>query len=110
MKRAWRWLLDHWYIPFFVAGAVVGWLLTRESGKRGTPIEQTFAELDAIDAAAQVRKMEAEIGAAQAYDHVKDTYRAEMDALDEQQKAQAEGLRHDPAKLTKFLVLAGRSR
>jgi hypothetical protein len=103
--RVVRWLLAHWYVPFVFLAALAGFLI---SWKRGTPLQATKRELEAIRAGADARRVEAALGAERARRHVEKAHVEALMLLDESQAQQAEGLRDDPAALAKFLVRAGR--
>lgn len=99
-----RWLRSYWYIPLFIAGAIIGWLLFSKIRGWGNPLAQTMTELEAIRSGAKVRRIEAELGNKQALKHVEDAYKADLSKLDEEQTKEAEKLREDPEALTRFLV------
>lgn len=100
-----RWLADHWYIPLGVLLIGILWGIFR---RRENPARWVRTELAAIDAQTEARKLKAQLGTEAAASVLEDQYRAELDALDAAQAAQAKELRHDPEKLAKFLVRAGR--
>lgn len=97
------WLKKYWYIPVFLIGMILVWMFFR---RRGTPIKQTIAEVKAIQAEAEIEKLEAVLGTEKAKEAVAQNYNAELEALDKQQQEQAKELRDDPGKLAKFLVRA----
>jgi len=99
----WNWLKLHWKIPFLFLSIILAWLLFRKYRKQ-TPIKQTKIELQAIEAAGQARAKELEVGAAQAKAWVELNYFAQLNALTQEQKEQADELRNNPAKLAAFLV------
>jgi hypothetical protein len=103
-----RWLKKYWYVPLFVLAVFLGFMLSRKSRARGTPLVQTLRELDAIKAGAEVEKVKAQLGAEQAKAHVEDKYREEIDALDEKQKERLEKMEEDPMAMARFLVRAGK--
>lgn len=100
------WVRRYWYIPLVLFVGVLGFVLGR---RRESPVERTRAELKAIDAATETKKLEALVGAEKARQAVEYEYRHTMRELDEKQKEKAKELRNDPAKLAKFLVRAGRA-
>lgn len=110
MKKALFWLLDHWYLPLFVVGVVLGWWLTRDSSKKLPPLGQIKTELDAIEAGRKARDLEAQLGAQRAAEEVRRQHDAAIQKLDATQAAKAEELRADPVALSKFLVRAGKTR
>ena len=106
MKKVWKFIKAYWYIPVFVIAVILGWVIFR---KKGTPIAQTRAELDAIRAGKQAREWQTKLGAEMAKKQIKAKYREALKALDEKQTIQAKELEDDPVALSKFLVRAGRS-
>lgn len=106
MKKVWKFIRAYWYIPVFVIAVILGWVIFR---KRGTPIKQTVAELDAIKASEQAREWKERLGAEMAKKQVEEKYRQEKAALSEKQAAQAKELEDDPMALAKFLVRAARN-
>lgn len=106
MKKLFGFVRSYWYVPFFIIAVILGWAIFR---KKGTPIAQTQAELEAIKAAEQAREWQARLGAEMAKKQVEAKYREELAALNEKQTAQAKELEDDPVALAKFLVRAARS-
>lgn len=104
-KKAGRWLLDHWYLPLFLAGVTAGWLLTR--GKGPDPLAKTLTELDAIKAANDVREVQAKAGIEAAKAHVELQHKEALAALDEKQKEEAKTYAENPQALAAFLVRVG---
>lgn len=105
MKRVLYFLRDHWYIPLFVVGVVLGFILR---GKRPPVVDQLGNELEAIRAGAEARKLKATLGAQQAAEVVRQQHGAAVQALSAEQAQQAEALRDDPVALSRFLVHAAR--
>lgn len=103
MRKVWNWVRKYLWIPLLFVIATLAWLLWRKK----TPLAQTKAELRAIRAGARAEEMEARSGTEAAKKLVELLYRDELEALDERQSAKAEELRHDPAKLARFLVRVG---
>ena len=103
------WLLDHWYLPLFGIGVVLGWWLTRGSGKP-SPLDLIKAELDGIAAVRDARELRARLGNQQAAEEVRRRHQAAVQQLDAQQAEQAAQLRDNPVALSKFLVGAARKR
>jgi len=97
-------MLKYWYIPFFVLLTILFWVVFK--GKKGTPVEQTKRELEAIEAGRRAQEMEARYGTEVAKANLKTKYREELAALDEKKAAKAKELENDPQKLAKFLVRA----
>jgi len=108
LREAWEWLREHWYVPIFAAGTVIGFVVSSSVRKKGPPQEQVRAELEVIQAGAKAKKLEAELGATLAADAVEAEYYAEKQKLGMEQVQQAAILREDPRALARFLVRAGR--
>ena len=100
------WLKKYWYVPALVIGAFVIWIL---SGRKGDPGARIGAEIKAIDAAADAKRAQAEVGLVQAVVEVEQRYSDTLEKLDEEQAVQAKELKNDPQALAKFLVRAGSS-
>lgn len=101
------WLRDHWYLPLFILGVVLGLILR---GRLGMPAAaQLGNELEAIRAGAEARRLKAIMGAQQAAEEVRKQHAATVQALNAEQAQQAEALRDDPVALSRFLVRAARS-
>jgi uncharacterized membrane protein len=94
----------YWYIPLFVLAVILGWVIFR---KRGTPVEQTRRELQAIEAGRRARELEERLGLEEAKKHLAQEYTEELNALDEKQKTKAKELINDPGALAKYLVRMG---
>lgn len=109
MKRVLLWLWDRWYLIALVVGAVFAfvWL-------RGRSLSDLLAKLDleskVLAAKGEARKAEVKVGAAQAKAEVEQKYKNELVRLSDEEKAEAERLKDDPAKLAEFLVRAGSTR
>ena len=103
MSLALKWLKDFWYIPVFFVVSIILWIVFR---RRGNPLGQTLAELQAIEAARDIKEYKAIAGAEAAKMRVERRYHVELLALNEKQEKQAEKLRDDPAALAKFIVRA----
>jgi len=101
-----RWLLDRWYVPVFLLGAVLAWAMSR--GKDRAPALALTKELDAIRAGASTRKLVAELGAANARMAIEQAYSVDLRCLEDAQKVRAAELSHDPVALAKFLVRVSR--
>lgn len=110
LQLAWAWLKAHWYIPLFVVGVIIGAVFSKRVRDRGAFLDQTKAELEASSAAAEALRWKAELGAERAAAKVEAEHRAELEALDEKQKQEAEQLRKDPGALARYLVRAGSQR
>lgn len=108
LSEAWAWLKEHWYVPLFAAGAVLGFAVSASTRKKGPPKAQVKAELEVIKAGAKAKKLEAELGAAKATAEVEAEYHAEKERLGAAERAEAEKLRENPRDLARFLVRAGR--
>lgn len=92
-------------MPLFILWTILLWVIFRD--KKGTPIEQTKRELDAIEAGRKSQEMEARYGTEVAKASLKRHYREELAALEGKQAAKAKELEKNPAKLARFLVRAG---
>jgi len=111
IKAAARWCVDHWYVPLFVVGVVLGFILSGKLRSRGGPTERTKVELEAIKAKADARKLAADRGHSAAKAEVTARYVRRREQLNEEQRKEAEALREDPQALAAYLVRAGaRSR
>lgn len=109
MKKALFWILDHWYIPLFAIGVLLGWWLTR--GKKGLPpIKEIAHELKAIEAGREAREWKAKLGAERAAEEVRKQHLAAIEKLNADQAKKAEELRQDPVALSRFLVKAGKPK
>lgn len=108
--RVLNWLRTYWYVPLTIAGLVLLWLLTRDRGSSAALAGQLKAEIDAARASAETRKVQAELGAEKAREHVEHTYQEQLQQLSDEQAAQAKELEDDPAALSRFLVRAGASK
>lgn len=109
MKKALFWIKDHWYVPLFFLGAVLGWWLTR--GRKGLPpLKQIEGELKAIAAGSEARELRAKLGAKDAAEQVRKQHAEAIQKLDAEQVKKAEALKEDPVALSKFLVKAGRRK
>ena len=95
------WIKKYWYIPLFILVTIAGWIFF---SRKGTPFKQTVAEVKAIQAEANVKKLKEMLGTEKAKIVVTENYKTELEQLDEKQKEQANELKDDPAKLAKFLV------
>jgi hypothetical protein len=102
-----RWLLQHWWVPLTVAGAVLVWVLTK--GRQGkSPALALMQELDAANAAADAKKLHAQVGYKQAVKQIEEAHAETLEALDDKQRVQASQLKDDPAALSKFLIRAAK--
>ena len=95
-----------WY--HWVGIGVLGVLLVAvwfATGGRGlNPMDRLAIEVDAIDAKADVRRIQSKLNTEQALQHVDQSYRQDIELMDEKRKAKAKTLRKDPAKLAAFIV------
>jgi len=107
LKKIGAWLKKYWYIPLFILASILTWMLFR---RRTTPFKQTVAEVKAIQAEAETKKLKEIVGTQKAKELIEEKYQEDIKKLDEKQKEEAKELRDDPAKLAKFLVRAGSSR
>jgi len=101
-----RLLLDYWYVPLLVIGAVWIWVITRG---RKTPADTLGLELDAIRAGSEAREAKARLGHEKALAEVKARHAADLAKLEAEQAAKAKELENDPVALARFAVRAARS-
>lgn len=109
-STAWDWLKEHWYVPLFALGVVLGFIVSEKVRRKGLPDDQVAAELEAITAGSEARKMEVVVGTAKAVEVVEETFSEAREALDETERDEAEKLREDPRALARYLLRAGRRR
>ena len=105
------WLLSHWYVPaavLLLAAGLIFWNRRRTSGA-DTP-ETVQQELALAEAVAEVKRVRAELGLAQAQIHVEQKYRDARAALTKDQADKAKHLERDPVALAKFLVKVGAAK
>lgn len=107
IKTSFWWLVDHWYIPLFILGVILGIILT---GGKALNFKKVKDELDVIKAGAEARKLKAEAGALAATTEVERLHEDAVARLDEKQAEEAKELRNDPVALSRFLVRASRRR
>lgn len=103
------WLYDrlkgHWETLATLVAAMWGWIAWQQS-----------RQVDTIDKAAdavhqQVKRLAIEQGTAAAHMAVQETYRAELQQLNDQEVVKAATLMHDPAALARYIVqLTGSGR
>ena len=108
LKAAFKWLLRHWYIPFFALGVVLGAVLFRPRESPKVIKEKLSRETEVIEAKKHVKLLEAKLGHQWAASRVEEKYRKELESLNEKQKQKAERLRSDPVALSAFLIRAGK--
>lgn len=90
-----------WVVLVVVAGVVV-YVLT--ASKIKLPIR---GEIKAAKADAKAAKLEATLGRERAVMKIKEEHRATLEKLGERQKKQAEELKDDPRKLSRWLSRIG---
>lgn len=106
MKRALHWIVDHWYIPLFVGGVLLLWILT--GGKKAPPASTIKRELDAIRAGAEAREMQLIMGKEAAAKRLQKEHADAVTALNAKQAQRAKELENDPVALSRFLIRVGR--
>ncbi len=106
MKRALHFLVDHWYIPLFVGGVLLLWILT--AGRKMPPVSTVKRELEAIRAGAEAREMQLIMGKEAAVKRLQKERADAIAALNAKQAQRAKELENDPVALSKFLIRAGR--
>jgi len=97
----------HWlWAPVLIAIVVVSYILGRRSN--ADLASEVSVELDALEARAVAKRLKAEIGADNARRVIEDTYKEQLEKLDEDGKALVDSLVDDPVALADFLVRVGR--
>jgi len=104
MRKAAHWLLDRWYLPVLVLGAIVAFIALRKRKTGVDPFQGVKSELDAIQAGTEARNMAVELGTEQALEHVRDKYQAKLQTLEAKQQAEVQTLENDPVALAKYLA------
>jgi hypothetical protein len=112
MAKVLDWIKLYWYIPAVVVVAGVAILASAFTRRRGTSpvpgiIDAVTQEVRVIQAGAEVKKVQAELGAVKAQQLVDEQYLAAKDKLTAAQVAEAKTLEDDPVALSRFLVRAG---
>lgn len=107
MKKALHLLIDYWYIPALVVGAILFWILT--AGKRTPPVSTVARELEAIQAGKKAREMELQLGKERAAEELRIEHASAIAALDEEKAEKAKELENDPVAFSRFIVRAGRT-
>ncbi len=108
IKKHWKLLLT---LFSFAALFIAGFVASRLGVKDLIPMPSApdmKNEIRAIQAEAEVKKIEAKLGHEHAVQKVEEEHAEALAALDAAQKKQAEELRADPSKLAAFLVRAGK--
>lgn len=103
LKRVGHWLLDYWYIPAIVVGAILFWVISRNPWRNRNPIKRVLQELQVIKSGARARELEAELGAEQAKTQIMDEYRAKKGALDAEDERKVQELQENPQELARYL-------
>jgi hypothetical protein len=107
MKRAFQFLVDHWYIPLFAIGTLLGWWMTR-GRKTPPPLAQLKGELKLIESVREAKELQAKLGAQGAAEEVRRQHVETIQRMDAADATKAAALRDDPVALSRFLVKAGR--
>ena len=105
--KALRFLRAYWYIPVFVGGVILVWILT--GGKKASPIGTIVRELEAIRAGSDTRELTLKVGKEKAVAQLHKDKAEEIKALDAKSAAKAKELEDDPVVLSKFLIRSARS-
>lgn len=108
LKLVGLWIINHWYLPLFVCGIILGVILFRKNPK--FIIQDIVNELNAIQAKYAISKVQAERGLVVAQQEVEYAYKLELADLTMKERKQAATLKNDPAALAKFLVQASGGR
>lgn len=103
VRKAFHFLLDHWWLPVLFLGALVALLACRKWRPGKDPFQGVKDELGVIQAGTEARNMAIQLGTDQALSHVKDKYQAKLAALEAQQQVQVKDLEDDPVALAKYL-------
>jgi len=105
MRKALRWLADHWYVPLMLIIGLAAFLLgaRRPSGPRRTPISDTRRELAVIKAGTAAKVLAKERGTNAAVDEVMHAKTKSLDKITDKQHRKAEKLARDPVALARFL-------
>lgn len=98
--RGYRWLLSHWYLPFYAAAATVVWAVR---ATKETPTQAVRNELDAINERAQVRKVKIERGNDLANAIVTAEYYRTLQMLSADQKRKVDAMAGDPVRRVRYL-------
>jgi len=101
-------LRDYWYIPLFIIGAIILFLVTRKSSDKPPIIAKVKKELDVIQAGADARNIAIEKGTEYAVVATKAEYQAKIQALDVTQKLEMKELENDPIALARYLERVSR--
>ena len=102
-QRAWAWVRDHLWLFLAVGVAYLVWVVTR--GRRD-PKAVVARERQVVDAKAEARRAEADLGAEQAAEKIKADYAEKLKQLDAAQKEKADALASDPESLVEHLLRA----
>jgi hypothetical protein len=101
--KAWGWCRDHAWIIAIVAVGILLLILSR--GK--FDFKKFYSkEKEVIDAKAEARKAQIELGAAKAAEKIKEEHKEVIKKLDEQQAKRAKELENDPEKLVEAILRA----
>ena len=110
MRKAIMWLVDRWWIPALVIAVVASWyIFRRRKPNVAGALAEVQTELDIIQAGAEARETEIELGTVQTVQRVKDKYAAKTATLDATQMLKVKELEDDPIALAKYLERLTRS-
>jgi len=107
--KALRFIVDYWYVPFFIVGAVFLMIVLSRKGRRWSAIQKIQKELSAIEAKREARDLKLQLGEEQARQHVLDKYAEQRKNLDAKSEARMKELEKDPERLAKVLERLTRS-
>lgn len=103
LYKVWAWARDHAWIFAIVAVGILLLILSR--GK--FDFKKFYGkEKEVIDAKAEARKVQAELGAAKAAEKIKEEHKETIKKLDDAQAKRAKELENDPEKLVEALLRA----
>jgi hypothetical protein len=100
----WKTVGRYALVAIGAVGLVLAWIMFRE---RKSPAPVIRADLEAVRAQAQAEKTVAALGRDAALRNIAETYAAELEALDAEERKEADELTKDPGRLAAFLVRAG---
>ena len=105
-----RFIVDYWYVPFFIVGAIFLMVMLSRKGRPWSAIQKIEKELSAIEAKREARDLRMQLGAEQARQHVLDKYAEQRKNLDAKSEARVKELEDNPEQLAKALERLTRSK
>ncbi len=107
--KFWRWVKEHWYLPLFAVGAVIGALvgaMLQAKGRVG-PTALVKEELAAVKESSRIAEVLATEGHKAAIDAVEGKHYELVKILDENAAKKADRLKSDPVALSRHLERVG---